>query len=314
MTIRFIESWKTFEGVNDHARRWTYQLGNGGNVTKNGLLINGEAVSYCNTHILQANRALIGFWFTPLSYAPSVTNSSFLHLVKGGETNNQNQIGLGCNPDGTVSVFRGPNFSGLGGTTLANGTNPMALRKRTWVELDVVFAAGTGGSLTLKLDDTTEIAQSGIDTLPVTSGGITGISLTAGAGSQHLVGGIYMGDGTEGFLGPCEFERLYPQPFADTRTAYTLIGGLFDSTNTAGGGGSDAIFTGPTYKPTTLHAVQAIRPSGGNAYPSIDWFGSAIPSGGITAPADSLYVEAMMSKSGVQPPFPGRRRFAALPG
>lgn len=314
MTIRFIESWKTFEGVNDHTRRWTYQLGNGGNVVKDGLLLSGSSVSYCNTHILQANRALIGFWFTPLSYPPSVTNSSFIHLVKGGESNNQNQIGLGCNPDGTVSVFRGPNFSGLGGTTLANGTTPMPPSRRTWIELDVVFGGGTSGSFTLKLDGTTEIAQSGIDTLPITSGGITGISLTAGANAQHLYGGMYMGDGAEGFLGPCEFERLFPQPFSNSRTAYTLIGGLFDSTNTADGGGADAVFTGPTYKPSVLHAVQAIRPSGGNAYPSIDWIGAAPPSGGITAPADSLYVEAMMSKAGVQPPRPARQRYPAFPG
>lgn len=203
-----LESWQTYNTSADITRRWVYQQGNGGTLASGGLLVNGSQVSYCNTHIPPLQKLRMGFNFTAQAYAPTVSNSSFLHLLQGGETNNNNQIGLGLNPDGTLSVFYGPNFSGLGGTTLANGTTVLALNTAYWIELDVQIATGTAGSVTLKLNGVTEIALSGISTCYQTYGWVERVALTAGANALHLFGGLYIGDGSRGWIGPSNVSRV----------------------------------------------------------------------------------------------------------
>lgn len=206
-----LESWKTYNNTADILRRWVYQLGNGGVLTSGGgsVILNGSTVSYCNTHISPLQKFRMGFNFSPQgAFAPSVTNSSFLHLLQGGEDNTFNQIGLGCNPDGTLSVFYGQNFSGLGGTTLANGTTVLALGSNYWIEIDVQVAPGTAGSATVKINGATEFALTGISTCATTRPWIDRVSIVAGAGTTHVFGPLYIGDGSRGWIGPSTVQRV----------------------------------------------------------------------------------------------------------
>lgn len=316
MTIRLIESWE-YPRKADISRRWTYMTNRGGFITPGGCQIDGTYVSYCNAQlVLLPSQVITGFWFNPLNYPPSVTNSSFLHLLKGGEANNSNQIGLGCNPDGTISVFRGPNFSGLGGTTLANGTTRVPLLSRTWIEMKVVFAAGTGGSVEVRLNGDPEILLEGIDTKPITSGGIDRFGLCSGAGTVKEFGGLYVGDGAEGFLGPCNARRLYQLPWdGETYPNFSLSGNKFDSTQVADGGGVDGPITRPSYNPAKVFAIQSTRYTASpTASTDIDWLNTPIPPEGLFAPRDALMIEALFSVSAIPTIKRGRRKFAALPG
>lgn len=318
MTIRLIESWKTYPVLNDHTRRWTFQYGVGGIIVPGGMRTEGTSVVYCNTHWLNLPTIMMGFWFTPLKRAPSVNNSSLLHINRNGEYNTDQQVGLGNNPDGTISVFRGDNFSGYGGTTIANGTTPLAIGQRYWIEFKLVTGVGTAGSYELRINGFPEILLTGIDTAP-RGVGSTGLTLSAGAGAIHLYGGLYVGDGAEGFLGPCEVERIYPAGFTtEPKPNYTLLGGVFDQTKMADRGGADAVYSNPSYNPQKVHAVQSMRwvtaATPGNAYVSLDQPNAPIPNGGIVAPDDALYVEVLMSKAFIPPPFSSRRRPIAACG
>ncbi len=204
---QLIESWATYENNSDMIRRWVYQEGNGGNLLDGGMVMNGSQVSYCNTHFAPLSHIHIGMWFTPQVNDTSVTNSSFLHTLQGGETNANCQIGLGLAPGGFLEVFFGTNFSGLGGTTLGTGTTALAMGTAYWLELDIVYST-TVGSVTLKIGTNTELAFSNICTVNTSYGWAERLSLAAGAGSQYLFGGMYIADGSVGWTGPVNISRL----------------------------------------------------------------------------------------------------------
>ena len=320
MAFHFIESWKTCPVSGDLTRRWTYQYGNGGLIVPNGLLMNGWQVSYCNAHLTVASEVMIGFWFTPQAYAPTTENMSFLHLLNGGESNGNNQIGLGLNPDGTIAVFQGSNFSGHGGTTLFNGSKVLELNTQYWIELHLVTHP-TAGIFEVRIDGVVECDLTGINSSPTGGNGLTGISLTAGANTIHTFGGMYVGDGADGFLGPCAVERLNPIGWTgETFPNYSILDNLFDAQHHTDAGGTVSAISMPSYNPAIVHALQTTRwvsdSSPGTAYFRIDDINSTLPSGGLTAPTDGLYFEALMSKSRAAPTSPvgGRRRYSALPG
>lgn len=316
MTIRFIESWE-YPRKLDVNRRWTYMMNNGGFVVPNGCRMNGSIVSYCNAHIVTlAPRAMMGFWFTKHLFTPSVSNSSIIHLLNGGESNSQNQIGLGCNPDGTISVFRGVNFSGLGGTTLANGTTKLVPYRPVWIEMEVVFAGGTGGSVDLRINGNPEILLTGIDTLPIARPGIDAFGLAVGANAIHEFGEMYLGDGAEGFLGPCRVKRLFQLPWAgETYPNYNLSGTKFDSTAVADGGGPLGPISRPSYEPVKVFAIQSTRYTASpTASTDIVWMNAPIPPEGLFAPQDAFMIEALYSVDAITPAAVGRRKFAYLPG
>lgn len=208
MTIHLIESWATYQNSADIVRRWPYQLGNGGQLSGGKCLIDGSVVSYCNTRTPTLKRVHIGMNVMFVNRAPTVQNSSFLHICINGETNNQNTIGLGMNPDGTLSVFYGPNFSGYGGTTLANGTTVIPTGEEVWIEIDVLQSKTNDGEVTVKIGDVTEISLTGIRTNPTNFAWAYVISLVAAANTQHIFGSLFISDGEEGFLGPCDVTLL----------------------------------------------------------------------------------------------------------
>lgn len=180
---------------------WAYKLGNGGVLSAGGVLVNGSTVSYCNRRIRSMNRLRIGFRHKCLQRAPSVTNSSFLHLPHGGESNTYNQVGLGMNPNGTLSIFYGANFSGMGGTTLGNGSTVLNVGAEHWIELDIVLSTTATGSVELRIDGISELALSGIRTSSRPVPAVDRVSLVAGANAQHWFDALYVGDGAEGWLG-----------------------------------------------------------------------------------------------------------------
>lgn len=181
----FVEDWP-YASTAAMRAVWDYQYGPGGVMVagKQEMLVYGTSVAYCNRHFPQTPDFYYAFNFRCDARSPTVSNSSSLHLLRGGETNSQNQIGLGMNPNGTISVFRGINFSGLGGTTLANGTTVLELGTTHLVELEVVFNL-TAGSVRLRVDGNDEIFLNGIDT----GQSIDGISLCAGNNAQYIYSG-----------------------------------------------------------------------------------------------------------------------------
>lgn len=266
--IYLIESWKTYADATDLLRRWVYQLGNGGQLVSGGCLLDGSTVSYCNTHIPPLTTLMMGFELTCNAFAPSVSNSSLIHTLQGGETNGSNQIGLGVNPTGTLSVFYGTNFSGLGGTTLANGTTVLALGVKNWLELKVVYHP-TAGSVEVRINGVVEILLTGINTVASgLAGWVERIALVAGASSLHLFGGLYIGDGAEGWLGTSTVQRLALT--ADTAqknftpssgsTNYSLVNDLktYTSYVSSGNIGDEDLYSIATltYTPSAVRAVQ----------------------------------------------------------
>lgn len=206
--LSLIESWDTYQNNTDLTRRWVYQFGNGGQLSSGSLLMDGSTTSYCNTHIGALRSIRIGLNITPVVQCPTISNSSFLHLLQGGETNSNNQVGFGINPDGTLSVFYGSNFSGLGGTTLANGTTALATGVNYWVEVDVQLSTSTTGSVTVKINGSTEIALTGIRTSASNYPWVERVSLVGAGTAKHLFGALYIGDGAEGWLGPADVVRI----------------------------------------------------------------------------------------------------------
>lgn len=295
-------------------------LGTGGEIIPEGCYIEalGTTVTYVNNRFTEINRIALGFWFTPLNRPPSVYFSSFLHLIRNGETNGQNQLGLGLNPNGTISVFRGDDFSGFGGETVANGTTPLTNGVAHWIEIDCLFGGGTSGYFRLRLNESPEITLDNFNTSP-RGGGVTGVSFTGGADTRKIIGGLYIGDGQEGFLGKCRVERVYRQPEANLYpTPYFFENRLFDSTAVAPPSVPLAEFSAPTYTPDTLYAVQATRlvnPGvNSNAQVVVDWINGPLPQA-VEAAEDALYVEVLMSAAGENPTRSSlRQKYSAIPG
>lgn len=268
--IYLLESWQTYANTTDLQRRWVYQLGNGGQLTQGGLLMNGSTVSYCNLHLPPLTTLMMGFELTVNAYAPSVTNSSMVHTLTQGESNTNNQVGLGVNPNGTLSVFSGSNFSGLGGTTLANGTTVLALGAKNWIEWKVVYHP-TAGTVEVRINGVVEISLTGLNTTPyssTTAGWVERLSLVAGANSLHLFGGLYIGDGAEGWQGPSTVKRLAltadtaQKNFSPSTGAsnYSLVNKLYTYTSYVSSGniGDEDLYALATipYTPKTIRAVQ----------------------------------------------------------
>jgi hypothetical protein len=206
--ITFIETWEQCADKRDARPRWGYQTGTG-LIADGGMLMGGASASLCNARIPQVPSIRLGFWYEARLLPPSVTNSSLLHLLSGiGEWNTYNQVGLGHNPDGTLSVFYGPNFSGLGGTTLGNGARVLALNERHWIELEVVLSKTTTGRVELRIDGTPELAFENIRTSYQAGAWVETVSICGGAGvSSHWFGGMYVGDGAEDWLGVSDVAR-----------------------------------------------------------------------------------------------------------
>jgi hypothetical protein len=282
MTIRLIESWKTCPVQADLLYRWNYQYGNGGSITSDGMSISGSQVSFCNCHFTAGVTTMLGFWFTPLgAFSPSVSNSSFMHLLLGGEWNTSNQLGFGIDPDGMLEVFQGDNFSGYGGTTLYTGTVPLEIGKKVWIETKYVSDTTTG-SMEVRIDGKVECTLTGVNSAP-RGVGLSGLCWSAGNNTLHLVGGMYVGDGDEGFLGPCNVERLYPVGWAgETDPVYTPTDNQFDSTHVTDPGSTPVALQPPSYNPKTIHAIQATRfvDTGPAAFFSMDAVNGPIPTGG----------------------------------
>jgi len=198
--IQIVETWQSYATKADASPRWL-QYGSGA-LTPDGMLMAGNGSSLCNGRLGRPLKRLrVGFWHTCLKRPPSVTNSSFLHLNYQGDTNAYNQIGLGMNPDGTVSVFYGKNFTELGGLTLGNGSRTFDVGQRHWIELDVLMSAGTDGAVELRIDGQPELAFSGIRTSVNAAALIDRVCIVGGAMvSSHLFGGLYAGDGAEGWI------------------------------------------------------------------------------------------------------------------
>lgn len=292
-----LESWQTYASTADIVRRWMFQSGNGGALSPGGgsVVMNGSQVSYCNTHIPPQQKIRIGLNFTPQAYAPTVQNSSFLHLLQGGETNSNNQIGLGQNPDGTLSVFFGQNFSGFGGTTLANGTTPLALGTAYWLELDVQVAAGAAGAVTLKINGVPEITLTGITTAFMPSAWVDRVSLTAGASAIHTIGGLYISDGSPGWIGPASVQRILlaadtaQRDFAPSTggTNFSLLNTLDDAANVSSSNLSATdlyALAPPPSSPPTVVALQieaeALQTNGANL---VNVLAPVISQGGVAA-------------------------------
>lgn len=189
--------------------RWVYQFGAGGVLFDGGVLVDGSSVNYCNAHLAPLSTVRVGFLHRCDARSQTVAGSSFLHLMQGGESNLQNQIGLGMNPDGTISVFCGINFSGLGGTTLANGATVLSVGKDYWIELSVSLSTANLGGVELRINGITELSFAGIRTSARNIPLIDRISLCAGGGSKHWTGPFYIGDGADGWMG-CFAASLIP--------------------------------------------------------------------------------------------------------
>jgi hypothetical protein len=206
--VIFVETWQQCATKWDARPRWGYQQGTG-QIADGGMLMAGASVSYCNARIPQVQHVRIGFWYEGRLLPAEVKNSSLLHLLSGvGETNFYNQIGLGQNPDGTLSVFYGPNFTGLGGTTLGNGSRVLAANSRHWIELDVVLSKTATGRVELRIDGTPELVFENIRTSFHVGAWVETITLCGGAGvTSHWFGGMYVGDGADGWLGVSDVAR-----------------------------------------------------------------------------------------------------------
>lgn len=284
MTMYLVESWQTYANVTDMTRRWVFQQGNGGQLVTGGCLLDGSQISYCNTHFPPLTTLMMGFELTCQAFAPSVTNSSMVHTLQDGETNANNQVGLGVNPDGTLSVFFGSNFTGLGGTTLANGTTALALNTKYWIEWKVVYHP-TAGSVEVRIDGNAEILLTGINTVSTSFGWVERLSICAGANAKHLYGGLYIGDGAEGWQGPSTVQRIALTgdtaqkdfvPSSGTAN-YSLVNDLntYTSYVSSGNLGDEDLYSlgSLSYVPNTIRAVhvqaQAINTVSANLIKSL---------------------------------------------
>ena len=200
-----------------------------------------------------------------------------------------------------------------------NGTKVLERNTRYWIELHLITNSTTG-VFEARIDGNVECNLTGINSSPTGSDGLTGRSLTAGANTIHTFGGMYVGDGADGFLGPCEVMRLNPAGWSgETNPNYTALDNQFDAQHHTDAGGAVSALSWLPYKPAIVHALQTTRwvtPGGpGSAYFRIDDIAGDLPSGGLTAPTDGLYFEAMVSKLVAEPvAVAGRRRSCAFPG
>lgn len=209
MAIQLIESWQTYSSTTDIGRRWYAGTFGGGTLVSGGLEMGGGPFAHYElTRLHPMSSYRIGFWFTPKQRAPSVTNSSCLHVCQGGDTNTSNQVGLGHNPDGTMSCFLGKNFSGLGGTTLANGTTVLALNTAYWLEFSVdSVTTSASATVELRINGVTEFIVTGVASAATGKPWIDRIAFAGGANiTDYVFGALYIGDGAEGWLGPCNVQ------------------------------------------------------------------------------------------------------------
>jgi hypothetical protein len=205
--IHFVEGWSRYVNVDD-ALRWFFRIGKP-ELKDGGALMGGMFATMMNARVSPRSRVHIGFWHECRKRPPSVTNSSFIHLPYGGDLNTSNQIGLGMNPDGTVSVFYGKNFSGLGGLTLGNGSTVLDVGSRHWIELDVVLSLTNTGSVELRIDGNPELSLTGIRTSAMTKALVDRVTICGGANvSTHWFGGLFVSDGDEGWLGPQDMHEV----------------------------------------------------------------------------------------------------------
>lgn len=225
--VLLFDSFESYAAGTDLTRRWYHQLNYlslgaiGFDAGKNGgqaLKLTGthtSSVLYVVSRVAEADHISVGFWFK--ASARPVSVSSFLHLMFGGTSNSQNQVGIGMYPDGTLVVFQGNNFAENGGTNLGAGSTVLALGEWYWLEFQV-YVHATAGTVHLKIGETTEISLTSQNTKPRSGGGVDHVGLIAGTGAVNWFDHAFVADATSGadFLGP-QYVDVLP-PTADTAT------------------------------------------------------------------------------------------------
>jgi hypothetical protein len=180
-----IDSFESYESVAGMQRRWDRQLQPANiSLLNPGVRLTGSAVTYLGTSTHRTFKRLhMGFHFKVVQHHGGASNLSFLHVCfgdpNGSLTNSQNQVGLGVNSSLQVLAFRGDNISGLGGTTLETSSPVLTLGQLHYLEFDLLVDH-TGGSLELRVDGTTFLSQSGIDTSDETRDDWNHVQLAAG--------------------------------------------------------------------------------------------------------------------------------------
>jgi hypothetical protein len=221
----FLESWKYYDDLaTAMARSWEFP----GLLGTSGVTLLNPGVRVTNGSIFVTNitrqfeygleRIHLGFYFTPrvVTNDSGGSNGSFLHLNADGTGNTSNQVGFSVDNNRRLLCFTGDNISGLGGTTVANGSTVLTLFQQYHIEIDVYFNP-TGGTMELRLDGVLEMSFSG-NTDPRNKRYINSLTFIAGQGGSancsydfHALYVDDMLDWTESFwFGDHTIEYLIP--------------------------------------------------------------------------------------------------------
>lgn len=157
-----IDSFSSYASVAALLRTWTIQLNAPGiTLTAPGIRLDGSTLTYNGAKLPWATRHIhVGFHFTPVQSPAMASNYSFLHIGWNGATNVENQVGFGLNAAQQIECFTGPNFSGLGGTTVATGATVLSVGTAYWIELDVLIDPVVG-SVELRINGSVEFTFTG---------------------------------------------------------------------------------------------------------------------------------------------------------
>jgi hypothetical protein len=151
MTVRLIEGWELSTATADYGNRWasftnvTIASGNGRN--GNGLRISGNN---SNCQLILDNQPT---WVLGCAFRANTANQAVdVFRVEDGTTN---QLSLGLNGDGTLSVRRA-------GTTL--GTTALALVFGAWYYLELKATIhDTTGSAEVRVNGVSRLGMTNVD-------------------------------------------------------------------------------------------------------------------------------------------------------
>ena len=209
-----IDSFETYSAASDLTRRWYYQYNisgisfvagkNGGSALKS---YDASLVIYNVARIQRLSSIRVGFWFK-CDTRPSAT-SSLLHLMSFGNTNSENQVGLGMDTSGHLVAFKSSSFAG--GNTLGTGSTVLDTSTWYWVELYTVIDSSSG-SVLLEIDGVEELNLTSIDTDPQLTGTVDQVGIVSGSGAANYFDHFFIADGSlfGASLGPQYIDVLTP--------------------------------------------------------------------------------------------------------
>lgn len=237
MSVIFMDSFQHYVTA-DILKKWSETVGSNVSISAasgrrggNALLI---GMSSSIRHIFSATMAgvIVGF---AAKTAMSTTSNQLVDFLDGSTS----QVQLKYDSDGTIKAYRG--------AVLLGSSAPGALPLLTWAYLEVsVVAHNSAGALTVKVNGTTVLTLTGIDTADTANNYVTSVKLSTVNNQTFYVNDLYVIDPATApntaFLGDVRVDAYYPM--ADGATGQwtpTPSGAHYANVDEASPNGTDYI-------------------------------------------------------------------------